>query len=75
MDDGSAIIMSVAKFYSPAGKAIQDTGVTPNEAVQEPEPQLEADDDNETARPDTTETEPKSTEDPILQRGVEVLSR
>ncbi len=29
MDDGSAIILSVAKYYSPDGKAIQDTGVTP----------------------------------------------
>ena len=32
MDDGSAVILSVAKYYSPAGKAIQDTGVTPNVA-------------------------------------------
>ena len=38
MDDGSAIILSVAKYYSPSGKAIQDTGVTPGELVQEPEP-------------------------------------
>lgn len=29
MDDGSAVILSVAKYYSPSGKAIQDTGVTP----------------------------------------------
>ena len=29
MDDGSAIILSVAKYYSPAGKSIQDDGVTP----------------------------------------------
>ena len=52
MDDGSAIILSVAKYYSPSGKAIQDTGVTPNEAVQEPEPQLETDEDGETAHPE-----------------------
>ena len=30
MDDGSAVILSVAKYYSPSGKAIQDTGVTPS---------------------------------------------
>ena len=30
MDDGSAVILSVAKYYSPSGKAIQDTAVTPN---------------------------------------------
>ena len=28
MEDGSAVILSVAKYYSPGGKAIQDTGVT-----------------------------------------------
>jgi carboxyl-terminal processing protease len=32
MDDGGALILSVAKYYSPGGKAIQDTGVTPNVA-------------------------------------------
>jgi carboxyl-terminal processing protease len=75
MDDGSAIILSVAKYYSPSGKAIQDVGVTPNEAVQEPEPQLETDEDGEAARPDTTEAEQKPGDDPILKRGVEVLSK
>ena len=30
MDDGSAVILSVAKYYSPSGKAIQDVHVTPN---------------------------------------------
>jgi carboxyl-terminal processing protease len=29
MDDGSAVILSVAKYYSPDGKAIQDNGVAP----------------------------------------------
>ena len=29
MDDGAAVILSVAKFYSPSGKAIQDTGRHP----------------------------------------------
>ena len=30
---GSAIILSIAKYYSPRGKAIQDTAVTPNVLV------------------------------------------
>jgi carboxyl-terminal processing protease len=30
MDDGGAVILTVAKYYSPSAKAIQDTGVTPN---------------------------------------------
>lgn len=30
MNDGGAVILSVAKFYAPNGKAIQDTRVTPD---------------------------------------------
>ena len=37
MEDGGAIILSVAKYYSPDGKAIQDTGVTPQTAVMDTE--------------------------------------
>ena len=37
MDDGAAVILSVAKYYSPSGKAIQDTGVTPTVLVTEAE--------------------------------------
>lgn len=33
LDDGSALILSVAKYYSPAGKQIQESGVTPTEMV------------------------------------------
>ena len=76
MDDGSAVILSVAKYYSPSGKAIQDTGVTPNEAVQEPEPQVETDEDGEAVRPEVVEpVERKPDDDPILKRGVEVLTK
>ena len=33
LPDGGALILSVAKYYSPSGKAIQDTAVTPNVLV------------------------------------------
>jgi carboxyl-terminal processing protease len=33
MPDSSALILSVAKYYSPSGKAIQDVSVTPNVLV------------------------------------------
>ena len=35
LDDGSAVILSVAKYYSPSGKSIQDNGVTPSVAQSE----------------------------------------
>ncbi len=31
--DGSALILSIAKYYTPNGKIIQDAGITPNVAV------------------------------------------
>ena len=37
LDDGSALILSVAKYYSPGGKSIQDHGVTPNVLVADSE--------------------------------------
>src|SRR6202035_1800315 len=33
LPDGGALILSVAKYYSPSGKAIQETAVTPNVVV------------------------------------------
>jgi carboxyl-terminal processing protease len=57
MEDGSAIILSVAKYYSPNGKAIQDVGVTPQTLMAEPEAQVELDEDGNPINPD--ETTPK----------------
>jgi carboxyl-terminal processing protease len=34
LDDGAALILSVAKYYRPSGKAIQDGGVEPSDAVE-----------------------------------------
>jgi carboxyl-terminal processing protease len=75
MDDGGAIILSVAKYYSPSGKAIQDTGVTPTVQVAEVEPIAEPEeDDNE---PDAAPAPPeaKPGEDPILKKGLEVITK
>ena len=33
LPDGGALILSVAKYYSPSGKAIQEVAVTPNVLV------------------------------------------
>lgn len=72
MEDGSAVILSVAKYFSPSGKALQDTGVTPAMAVAEAELPPEADDDDQ---PDTAPQPPpaKPSEDPVLKRAIEVL--
>jgi len=69
MDDGSAVILAVAKYYSPAGKSIQDNGVTPSV------PQLEsdgADSDDDGGAGITPKARP-SAEDPLLNKAIEVV--
>jgi len=51
MDDGSAVILSVAKYYAPDGKAIQDTGVTPSVAQDESVPSDDDLDDSDSTAP------------------------
>jgi carboxyl-terminal processing protease len=71
MEDGSAVILSVAKYYSPDGKSIQDNGVTPNEQVVEAEGGMgDSDDDTDAATPQIPVKKP--TEDIILKKAIEV---
>jgi carboxyl-terminal processing protease len=74
LDDGSAVILSVAKYYSPSGKSIQDLGITPQHIVAEPEPPVEDDEEEEA---ETVKPEPKRApaEDPLLKKAVEVLTK
>lgn len=74
LSNGSALILSVAKYYSPSGKAIQDAAVTPNVFV------ADAQDDSgltdEEGNPVTPEQKrPQAPEkDDQLQKAIEVLS-
>jgi carboxyl-terminal processing protease len=69
--DGSALILSVAKYYSPSGKSIQDQAVTPNIQVAD-----EADDfspdDEETPTPGAPPKK-RQGEDEQLNRAIQVL--
>src|SRR5207245_7575408 len=47
LPDGGALILSVAKYYSPSGKAIQDTAVTPNVVVDEEEENAISEDEDQ----------------------------
>lgn len=91
MDDGSAIILSIAKYYSPEGKSIQDNGVTPEDLVAEAEaPGSDVDDDDDPAAPNpgiigapTVGKKPGQTaggdaqkqEDPILDRALAIVQK
>jgi carboxyl-terminal processing protease len=71
LDDGSAVLLAVAKYYSPSGKAIQDTGVTPTHPVTDLAPASD-DDDDAAAEPAQPETERKPDTDEILKKAIEV---
>src|SRR5579883_1446596 len=73
MDDGSAVLLAVAKYYSPDGKAIQDTGVTPNVTQVETEPTNDLDDDNDASA--AAPEKPKGGPDTILKQAIETVSK
>ncbi len=73
MDDGGAIILSVAKYYSPSGKAIQDVGVTPTVQVLEAEPAGDVDEEEEEAAPEETPAPVTPGDDPILKKALDVM--
>ncbi len=75
MDDGGAIILSVAKYYSPSGKAIQDVGVTPNNPMNEPQAEVEFDENGEPLPEAPNAATKKSDEDPLLKKAVEILGK
>jgi len=70
--DGSALILSIAKYYAPGGKAIQDDAITPNILVAEQPDFSSEDEDN--AAPNNEEQENRAPRvDEPLQRAIQVL--
>jgi len=68
------LILSVAKYYSPSGKAIQDTAVTPNILVADASDDFIGPDDDENA-PDEAQQEKQKANQPDeqLNRAIQVL--
>jgi carboxyl-terminal processing protease len=73
LPDGGALILSVAKYYSPSGKAIQDAAITPNVVVADASDDGISPDDDDSAAPAQEEAKPKSPVDDQLNKAVEVL--
>src|SRR5437773_3160506 len=71
--DGSALILSVAKYYTPSGKAIEDNAVTPNVVVASNIDDLIPDDEDGEAAPALQEKPKQPKDDDQLRRAVEVL--
>ncbi len=71
LDDGSAVILSVAKFYGPDGKAFQGVGVWPWIPQLETEAVPVLDDDTVPDAQDVAPPPTKAGPDLILQKGFE----
>lgn len=75
LDDGSAVILAVAKYYSPNGNAIQDKAVTPSVPMADAPEVAETDDD--TAAPPAAEPgegKPRTGDDALVKKAIEVLT-
>jgi len=76
LKDGSALILTVAKYYSPNGKAIQDSAVTPNILVADNQDIPILPDDDETTAPTPQEDLQKAPRpDDTLQKAIQVLGK
>ena len=67
--DGSALLLSVAKYYTPDGQAIADSGVTPN-VIQPAESTAASDDSGE-----TVQEQLGGPNDQQLQKAIEILKQ
>jgi carboxyl-terminal processing protease len=73
MPDGAALILSVAKYYSPNGKAIQDTAVTPNVLVADNDDDSGLPDEDQQIGPEDQSQKAKGQADDQLKKALEVL--
>jgi len=71
LQDGGALILSVAKYYSPGGKAIQDVAVTPNVLVADIDEGIGPEDEEQISNPELEK--PKPPADDQMKKAVEVL--
>ena len=73
LPEGGALILSVAKYYTPQGKAIQDNAVTPNIVVADVADDVVVPDEDENATPSDIEKKTTPERDEQLDKAVQVL--
>jgi carboxyl-terminal processing protease len=82
LDDGAAIILTVANYYNADGKAILEEGVAPTEVVHSAAAANDDSDTGDDSTPASSATpqkepplgpRPLSSEDPVLRRALELL--
>jgi len=74
LPDGSALILSVAKYYTPSGKAIEDAAVTPNVLVADSDDDGPVPDEDENAAPPDDTKKPQAPQPDLqMEKAIEVL--
>jgi carboxyl-terminal processing protease len=75
LPNGSALILSIAKYYTPSGKAIQDTAITPNVLVADTEEEgpVPDEDENTTPTDDAVKKAQPPQPDQQMLKAIEVL--
>jgi carboxyl-terminal processing protease len=74
IQDGSALVLSIAKYYTPNGKAIQDNAITPNITVADSNDDFVLPDDDDSQSTEEPEKKVRTPEnDQQLQRAIQVL--
>jgi carboxyl-terminal processing protease len=73
LKDGSALILSIAKYYSPTGKAIQDNAVTPNVLAADVDEEAAVPDEDENAVPADEVKKAAPQQDEQLLKAIQVL--
>ena len=69
LEDGAALILTVANYYTPAGKSIPDEGVTPTVEVDGPGDDLTPDTSGHPPHPNSLR------DDPVIKKAIEILSK
>jgi carboxyl-terminal processing protease len=76
LQDGGALVLSIAKYYTPAGKAIQDAAITPNVLVADKADDFIAPEDSDITPDENEKPEPKKNQpDEQLRRAIEQLTK
>jgi carboxyl-terminal processing protease len=79
MDDGAALILTVANYYNADGKSILEEGVTPTTIVRAASSSDDSDDGEDVSSTPETQKEPQaaprplSPDDPVLRKALELL--
>lgn len=73
LDDGAALVLTVANYFAPSGKAISEEGVAPNVEVRTSNSdQGDASDEEQPAAPEPSAKMP-SADDKVLRKAIELL--